>query len=68
MTTQPEALLEAELLAQLQSMGYVSMALDAKVAGVALAAAAAQRWKKGLFADVRVEVLNYDSSDGYDGL
>lgn len=30
------------------------MAFDAKVASVAQAVAAAQQWKKGLFADVRV--------------
>jgi hypothetical protein len=48
MTTQPEALLEAKLIAQLRGQVYGNVALDAKVAGVAQAVAAAQKWKKRL--------------------
>ena len=43
MSTQPEALLEAELVAQLRGMGF---------GVVAKAVAAGEKWKKGLFADV----------------
>jgi type I restriction enzyme S subunit len=43
MTTQPEALLEGQT-----RIARFLMAVDAKVAGVAQAVAAAQQWKLGL--------------------
>ena len=43
MTAQPEAHLEAELVAQLGGMGYGYVTLAAKVAGVVGGVAAAQR-------------------------
>jgi type I restriction enzyme S subunit len=42
-TTQPEALLEGQT-----RIARFLMALEAKVAGVAQAVAAAQQWKRGL--------------------
>jgi hypothetical protein len=47
MSTQPEAILEAELVARLRSMSDGCVALDAKVAAVAQSVAACQKWQKG---------------------
>ncbi len=44
----------AKLFEAQSRIAGILMALDAKVAGVAQAAAAAEKWKKGLFADVRM--------------